>query len=76
MIPNTAMGLRDRSILELLYSTALGLREGEPLIVNPKAKRDRPVCLIASALEEGKMMTMLYSMPSFPGCTPLVHGVI
>ena len=31
---------------------------------------------IASAREEGKIMTMLYSMLSFPGCTPLAHGVI
>ena len=22
------------------------------------------------------MITMLYSIPSFPGCTPLAHGVI
>ena len=34
------------------------------------------VHLIATAREEGKMMTMLYTMPSFPGCTPLVDGVI
>ncbi len=54
--PNTAMGLRDRSMLELLYSTGIRRRElanlnlsdfsferGELLIVNPKGKRDRLV---------------------------------
>lgn len=54
--PNTAMGLRDRSILELLYSTGMRRRElvklnscdfsferAELLIVNPKGKRDRLV---------------------------------
>ena len=54
--PNTAMGLRDRSMLELLYSTGMRRRElanlnlsdfsferGELLIVNPKGKRDRLV---------------------------------
>ena len=54
--PNTAMGLRDRSILELLYSTGLRRRElvklnlsdfsfelRELLIVNPKGKKDRLV---------------------------------
>jgi len=54
--PNTAMGLRDRSILELLYSTGIRRRElvtlnlsdfsferAELLIVNPKGKKDRLV---------------------------------
>ena len=54
--PDTAMGLRDRSILELLYSTGLRRRElvklnlsdfsferRELIIVNPKGKKDRLV---------------------------------
>ena len=62
--PESLLGLRDRSMLELLYSTGMRRRElanlnlsdfsferGELLIVNPKGKRDRLV-LVGEAVRQ------------------------